>query len=172
MRRLLLLCLVFVLAACGPRKEGEPVIYGPTRAVADLQVAYGYPYQYFSARYATVQEDWVKAAYADFVDELSRGQFGIIRWNERAKCTLFAFSFMSFAQRRYFAHSWGKNVDAETIAVGVFCYRPQPERFDLPGHAVCEIITPNGRRFFEPQEGKFVVLTQAQIDSCFARIFM
>jgi hypothetical protein len=169
----LALVLAIALAAAGgcARKSGEPVMFtGKTLAQADVIAAAGglsSPTFCGKLQYAEVNSAWLAWAYDDFRAELSAGQFGVVKWDDRAECTFFASSFEVFCQKRYFAQAFHSAIPAPGIAVGTMWFVPGTGQ----GHAINLVLTETGRRFFEPQTGKFLDLTPAQIASAYYRKF-
>lgn len=172
-RWLLLICLAagaaFLSLPIGcARKAGEPVMF--TGKVYDrVQMAEIAGGAFFGkTQYAEVSHAWLLWAYDDFRAEISAGQFGVTGWDDRAECTFFTTAFEAFAQKRYFAQAFHSSIPAPGIAVGAQWYTLAA---DGEGHSLVVAITERGREFFEPQTGKFVTLTQEQIDSTYHRKF-
>jgi hypothetical protein len=117
--------------------------------------------------YAEVNSAWLLWAYDDFRKELSSGQFGVAKWDNRSQCTLFASAFEVYCQKRYFAQAFHSSIPAEGIAVGTRWYMPT----NTTGHALNMVFTERGLLNFEPQTGLFVVLTSDQIDSSYMKKF-
>lgn len=120
-----------------------------------------------SSAYAEVNRDWLVWAYDDFKAELAKGAYGVISWTDRSKCTFFTTKFEGYAQGRFFAQAFHSQIAANSIAVGAFWYPVTVGE----GHALCVVVTQNGREFFDPQSGRFVELTQAQYGNAFLRKF-
>jgi hypothetical protein len=134
---------------------------------ADIRASAGFLTACGKDQYAEVTTAWLQWAYNDFRAEMSAGQFGVVGWDNRAECTFFATSFEAFCQKRYFAQAFHSSIPAPGIAVGTIWFNETP----TTGHAINVVLTEQGRKFFEPQTGKFLELTPAQIDSIYFRKF-
>ncbi len=166
-RALLSLFVLLAFASCS-RKADEPVMFtGKTLAQSDVRNAAGFVTFLGKAQYAEVNSAWLQWCYSDFRAELSAGAFGVTKWDDRAECTFFATSFEAFCQKRYFAQAFHSSIPAPGIAVGTIWFQPAPGQ----GHAVNVVITESGARYFEPQTGKFLNLTSAQVASISFRKF-
>lgn len=150
------------------RKAGEPAMFtGKVYSPLEVGALVGGGAYYGKAQYAEVSTAWLKWAYDDFRAELSAGQFGVVSWDDRAQCTLFASAFEVYCQKRYFAQAFHSRIPAPGIAVGVRWFHPTPDT----GHAINPVLTELGLVEFEPQTGKFLALTAAQRDSSYLKKF-
>lgn len=165
-----LVCLLssLLVFSCS-RKSGEPRIFNDkVIPVSELLALTGYSVTGKLA-YAQVNRDWLLWVYNDYRSWISEGGFGVVKWDDKAQCTFFVTSFEVFAQKRYFAHAFHSRIDASGIAIGPVWYRPDPA-VNI-GHAVCACHTQNGVEYFDPQTGKFVILTPAQLAAVYFRKF-
>lgn len=162
-----ILALLLLLASCA-KKSGEPTMFtGKSYTQQQLRVELGIVGNYGKLQYAEVSEAWIQWAYADFRAELSAGQFGVTKWDDRSQCTLFASAFEVYCQKRYFAQAFHSSIPAPGIAVGTMWFTPAPGQ----GHAINVVRTESGVRYFEPQTGRFLNLTSVQIASTYFRKF-
>lgn len=143
---------------------------GKVYSAQEIQTFFASPVTLGKQQYAQVSRAWVEWFYADFRATLSAGQFGIVHWDGRFTCTSFTTKFVGDAQMRYFAQSFHSSISAPSIAVGEFWYQPGGN-WQAPGHALVVCVTENGREFFEPQTGKWVVLTPAEVQASRHRKF-
>lgn len=163
---ILVVAVVLGLAACA-RKSGEPKMFtGKSATRQELTAKVGWA-SFGKLQYAEVSEEWLKWAYSDFRAELSEGQFGVTKWDDRSQCTLFASAFEVYCQKRYFAQAFHSSIPAPGIGVGTMWFNPAPGQ----GHAINVVLTEAGVCYFEPQTGKFLDLTPAQIASTYFRKF-
>jgi len=167
MRRLVALLAIFVALAGYSKRSGEPTMFtGRTLSNNEVILAVNGALT-GKASYAEVNSEWLAWAYADFRRELSAGQFGVTRWDNKSQCTLFASAFEVYCQKRYFAQSFHSGTKADGIAVGVRWYKETPTM----GHAVNIIITERGIIDFEPQSGRVLALGDDKIVSSFMKKF-
>lgn len=172
LRLLAVVALVAALAALATfagcsKRSGEPTMFtGRTLSNNEVVLASNGALT-GKLSYAEVNSEWLAWAYADFRRELSAGQFGVVKWDNKSQCTLFASAFEVYCQKRYFAQSFHSGTVADGIAVGTRWYKVSPTM----GHAVNMIITERGIVDFEPQSGRFVALNQDQISSSFMKKF-
>ena len=156
-----------LLSGCS-RKADEPVMFtGRTLAQAEVRDQAGTFVFCGKLQYAEVNSDWLLWAYNDFRAELSAGQYGVLKWDNRSQCTFFATSFEAFCQKRYFAQAFHATIPAPGIAVGTIWFLLAPNE----GHAVNIVLTERGRRIFEPQTGRFIDLSPEQFASGYFRKF-
>lgn len=164
---LVVLSAALFLASCA-KKSGEPTMFtGKTHTQQELRAELGFVGNYGKLSYAQVSEAWLQWAYADFRAELSAGQFGVVKWDDRSQCTLFATAFEVFCQKRYFAQAFHSSIPAPGVAVGTIWFQPAPGQ----GHAVNVVRTERGVRYLEPQTGRFLELTATQLSSIYFRKF-
>lgn len=163
---LLAAMLQAMVSSCS-RKSGEPVMFtGRVLTIADMVGRAGAG-TFGKSEYAEVNRDWVLWAYQDFKAEISAGQYGVASWSDRSQCTFFATSFEVYAQKRYFAQAFHSAIPASGVAVGSNWYHPAPGE----GHALDIIITQNGTEYFEPQTGRFIILSASQVQSTYFKKF-
>lgn len=159
--------LAAALGAGCARKQGEPRIYTDTvLSRAEVMNLIGFASLGKNA-YAVVNRDWLLWAYDDYRKWIAEGAYGIVKWDDKSQCTFFATAFEVFAQKRFFAHSFHGSIKADGIAVGTLWYLPSAGA--ALGHAVNVVITARGREFFEPQTGKFIDVTAAQMTGAYFR---
>jgi hypothetical protein len=160
------LWLVFI-ASCA-KQSGEPDQF-TGKTFTGAQVRADVPGATLgSLAYAEVNPAWLEWYYPKFRDDLSAGAYGITKWDGSFKCTAFTTLFVAEAQMTFFKQSFHSTVGAQSVALGEFWYMPAGSTV---GHALVVALTPQGRRFFEPQTGKWVTLTQAEVNSAFLRKF-
>ena len=164
----LLAALVAFAAFIGcSKRSGEPTMFtGRTLSNNEIILLVNGAFT-GKASYAEVNSEWLTWAYADFRKELSAGQFGVVKWDNKSQCTLFASAFEVYCQKRYFAQSFHSGTKADCIAVGTRWYKVGPNL----GHAVNIVRTERGIIDFEPQSGRFLALNQDEINSSFMRKF-
>jgi len=161
MRTAIVIILVLLVAACA-KKRGEPTMFtGVTLSTAQIQAQIPGVVSFGKASYAQVSRAWVEWFYSEYRANLSEGAFGVVHWDGRFTCTSFVTKFCADAQMRYFAQSFHTG-GAPSIGIGEFWFQPAGD-WSRPGHALVVCFTENGREFFEPQTGKWVNLTPAEL---------
>lgn len=164
---LVVLGLAAMLPAGCSKRSGEPTMFtGRVISREAVSLATG-GVQTGKLLYAEVNSAWLTWAYDDFRRELSDGVFGVVGWDNRSQCTLFASAFEVYCQKRYFAQGFHASIPAPGIAVGTRWYQVD----DANGHALNLVLTERGLVDFEPQTGRFVALTQRQIASSYLKKF-
>ena len=114
MRRLVALLAIFVALAGCSKRSGEPTMFtGRTLSNNEVILAVNGALT-GKASYAEVNSEWLAWAYADFRRELSAGQFGVVKLDNKSQCTLFASAFEVYCQKRYFAQSNRKRLLSNT----------------------------------------------------------
>lgn len=116
--------------------------------------------------YATVSSDWILDFYLEFRKELFAK--GVTKWDERFDCNHFAGYFVELAQTKFYLDNFQSRSAAQTLALGMYWYRQDSAP---TSHAVVVAITEIGVRFFDPQTGKFIVLSPAERASAFLVVF-
>ncbi len=158
-----LVILALTFQGCQPKTEGKPST-GVVYTQFDTWDQLGGPTQLLVSRYGQVDRNWIIKAYPEWRAELHRD--GVVRWDPRFNCVHFSTHFVAWAQLRHYLESFHSGAQtAQSLALGVFAYRSNTRG----GHALVEIVTQNGREFFEPQTGEFVVLTPEEIKSSWTR---
>ncbi len=117
--------------------------------------------------YQPINSQWIEWYYAnEFRPELSKT---LINWDQRFDCNRFAAYFAAKAQIDYLKNTWNSWKAGQAAAIGVFCYciKGNPKN----AHALVIVYTEKGLQFFEPQTGKWVNLTQVEINSRFSSHF-
>lgn len=162
----ILILAVIVFGHGCAKQSGEPDIFtGKVITAAEVRTAL--PAATLGSRaYAEVNPAWLEWYYTKFRDDLSAGAYGIVKWDGSFKCTAFAGKFVNDAQMRFFAQSFHSSIAAQSVGLGEFWYQPTGA---VDGHALVVALTPQGRRFFEPQTGKWVTLSATEINSAYLR---
>lgn len=89
---------------------------------------------------------------------------GLSSWTRRNDCDNFV---RAYAQAASDCHATTVGNDDEGLSVGEFWYI----KASGEGHAIIIAITDAGRVFIEPQNGQKIILTDAEIKSCFLAKF-
>lgn len=121
------------------------------------------------ADYLSPKKDWVAGDlyFKNFYSWLWANNLD--KWKEHWDCDNFAFAFYTFAQVCH-ARSMDKLKKADRaqgLAIGVMCYKMQTGGY----HAINVVYTEGELCGFEPQNGKYVNLTQEERDSCYFVLF-
>lgn len=166
------LLIIAIFVGCS-RKDGEPQVFTGKELDRNAAISsVGYGVNLGKLAYAQVNRDWILWCYADYRKWIGSGQYGVMRWDDRSQCTFFASSFEVYVQMAYFRQAFHNGIKSPGAAVGTIWYLTNPELgFNSPGHAVNMILTQNGIEYFEPQSGKFVILSAEQINSAYFKKF-
>ena len=109
--------------------------------------------------YQWVKIESIEKIYAKYREDMF--DKGVVRWDSRFDCNKFSISFAAFCQTKYFVETFGKKNHSQSIAIGEIYYRPDISRSDGGNYHAINIMIVNGEfRFFEPQTGEFVYLSQ------------
>lgn len=106
-----------------------------------------------------LQSTFYKRFHADLFDK------GIIKWDAKFDCDKYAKYFTSLLQIDYFVENFYSREDSESLAVGEIYYNIKGEKGN--GHAINIVYSNGGFLFFEPQTGKYVELSAAEVESVF-----
>lgn len=110
--------------------------------------------------YSIPHSEWLRTTFYDFFHAWLQKK-ELQKWKPNHDCDNFSFLFRTFGQ---IAHA--KSTDpnfSEGVAIGVIFYKKEG-RF---GHAINVAITEKGVIWIEPQNGKFLDLTQEEIQSIY-----
>ena len=111
--------------------------------------------------YNTALHSWVVDTYAEYRSWIGGGQMGVVKWDDLTLCTWFAASYSVWMQKKFQEYAWYHTTTAKQIAVSIVWYTTDSGG----GHAINSIYTENGKEYFEPQTGRFVHLSDAEIES-------
>lgn len=112
--------------------------------------------------FATPTSVWLERQFYPWFWEW-RAQMGLKAYSRKNDCDNFARAAAQAAQDCHALTNAGPGAKAAGVAVGEFWYRKSMGEM----HAVnVGIFDTGGRRFFEPQTGKFLELTPEEIASC------
>lgn len=161
---LLLAVSLLALVSCAKR-EKSPMATGQVVTNYQLVSETG-PAITADTAYAVVRHDSLPDIYASFRKEIF--DKGVTKWDERFDCNHFASYYVALAQTRYYLDNWGSGSSAQTLAMGVLFYR---KGGNGGGHAIVEAKTDKGVVDIEPQTGQVFVLTEAERQSVFLRLF-
>lgn len=110
--------------------------------------------------YQWVNQNMVSEMYSKYRKEMFSK--GVVSWDVGYDCNKFSSSFYSFYQTRYFVDSY-KSGREQSIAVGEFYYKPDISRGDGANYHAINIMVIEGEfKFFEPQTGKFLNLSEKE----------
>lgn len=110
--------------------------------------------------YAEVRADALPLIYGDMQDAANR--LGVVRWDARWDCNGFAGLYIGTARVRYATAAWHLETPAQSLALAEVWYR----RDDTGRmHAIVLAATDRGSRYVEPQTGRVVTLSEAELKS-------
>lgn len=173
MKQFLIALLLVGLFSCA-RQSDEPASFVTgtvltTQQIAADQIQYPKPTIFGKRAYAVITEEWLLWNYTQFRTKINDGTlWGVTGWDNSTTCTWFTSRFIDEVQQAYFRRAFHDFISKKAVspALGEFWYHPGGNLLDgKPHHAIVECYTEKGRRFFEPQTGRFVSLTAAEIDS-------
>lgn len=164
MRRLLAgLLLLAALTACSPTgpTPNEPP-RASTQPIHHTQMPKGW---HGDDSYQPVDTKWLEARHRSWRAELFRK--GVTKWDERFDCNRFVASFKADINVGYFIATFHTADVGQSAAVGEVWYTR-----DLGGrHAVLQVLTEQGWRYFDPQTGHWTSLSAAEERSVDKRDF-
>jgi hypothetical protein len=158
-------CVVgLLLSGCAPKQDKTPIDNG--QVIPSIMVRIQFPGELDSFAgdewYSVVNSAWLKGYYERFRDDLFAKD--VVGWQERFDCNKFAAAYASGAQLEFYRDKWGTWAPGTALAIGEFWYTPAG---GTTGHAIVTALTERGRIFIEPQSGREVTLTKAEIDSAY-----
>lgn len=159
-----LLALAFAFTGCERREPAASVPPARVIPAAEVSAALGFAYT-GDTGYAQVRSAQLPAIYDNFRSEIFRQ--GVTKWDERFDCNHFAAYYVALAQTRFYIDNFHAETHAQSLAVGVFWYRPARGG----AHAIVCAITERGAVFIEPQTGREITLTPAERASAFLVAF-
>ena len=145
-----------LMVGCSPREAGEPQmatgkVLPASQVIGDLQGTSVAGYALFpmlgDESYAVVREEWVDWFYAKFRAELGKGQYGIVKWDQRFDCNRFAAKFAADMHVYYFQRSFHSFNGAKAPAVGDYWHPVSP----TVAHAEVVVCVERGWIVLEPQ---------------------
>jgi hypothetical protein len=110
--------------------------------------------------YAVVNSAWLPGFFERWKADLFAKD--VVGWEGRFDCNKFASSYCAAAQLEFYRDKWGTRSPGQALAVGEVWY--QPDRSPT-GHAIVTAITERGVLFIEPQTGREVRLSKAELAS-------
>ena len=161
-----LLVAIAVLAWSGCAKKQVRLDLGPAVSAVSLQNAVGGYTITGDSSYAVVSSSALRAFYDDFRSEIFRN--GVTKWEPRFDCNHFAAYYVALAQTRYYLANFHSGTAPQSLAVGVFWYRPN---VGPNGHAIVMALTERGVIYLEPQDGRELQLTAAEKQTAYLRLF-
>lgn len=117
--------------------------------------------------YAVVSSAALPGYYDSFRAEIFRQ--GVTKWDERFDCNHFATYYVALAQTRFYLEHFQSSTPAQTLAIGVYWYRPQAAKGGA--HAVVIADTERGLVWIEPQDGHEFTPTDAEKMTVFLKAF-
>ena len=120
------------------------------------------PVIFYDVSYAKPTSDYLLNHYAKWFKGWLGG-FGLGKWKRWWDCDDFALMYVAGCK---VAHAQTLGIDADSLAVGIFCYTHAKG-----AHAIVTAFTDEGQIFIEPQTGQRIALTPQEIQSCFSASF-
>lgn len=120
------------------------------------------PVVFYDQTYAKPTADYLLNDYYKWFRGWLAG-FNLSTWKRWWDCDDFALLYVAGCK---IAHAQTVGVDADSLAVGVFCYTSS-----RGPHAIVTAFTDQGQIFIEPQNGQRLALTPQEISSCFSASF-
>lgn len=149
------LIAVFGVAGCS---KTAPPAQSTARVLAAADVRTSLPGATLGdTAYAQVNSAWLAGYYAEFRAEIFRQ--GVVKWDDRFDCNHFASYYVALAQTKFYLANFQSRTSAQTLALGIFWYRPGA---GIAGHAIVAALTERGLVFVEPQTGGELALTPAE----------
>lgn len=165
---LLLLSVVLLFTpSCGKRDLPPQPLPESRLTLAELMLRTG-PAITGDAAFQLITKAELDSVYSEFRDELFRKD--LVRWDTRFDCNQFASYYVSLAKIRHYARNWSSRDRAQSVAVGFVWYHPDG---NPPGqnHAIVCAVTPEGVVYLEPQTGRYLNLSPAEVQSILLRFF-
>lgn len=162
------LAAVATVAILGAATRGEAAQVAPTtgRVISRAEMRAKAPGAVLGeTAYAEVNSAWLIKWYPSFKDKLFK--IGVTKWDSRFDCNRFASFYTDLAQASFANEMFRSDSPAQALALGTFWYN----RADGQGkHAIIQALTERGRIFIEPQSGKELQLTPAEIQSGYVQV--
>lgn len=155
----LLLGFLLFFSACS-RNDG-PISTGHVFSAADVKISLSsiatrtLPVLGDSA-YEQLNSKWILSHYGQWKADLF--DKGVTKWDSRFDCNRFAASFASSVQLKFYSLKFHSYTKAQAGAIGEIWYKPDNGAY----HAINIIFTETGIRFFEPQNGTFIELSDKE----------
>lgn len=162
------LSLLFVFLPSCSKKELPPQPPPESRlTLAELMLRTG-PAITGDQTFQLITKPELDSLYQEFRDELFRKD--LVRWDTRFDCNQFASYFVSLGKIRHYARNWYSRDRAQSVALGFVWYHPDG---NAPGtnHAIVCAVSPEGVLYLEPQTGRYLSLSPAEVQSISLRFF-